>query len=467
MIKPLSLLACAAVFPALLSAATPDVYADFPITLKDYEGSKTNSVSYTGQIARHLLHNSLKTLAASGTGAANPALEAEMLAYFAGTEDGRAIIDPKTKGAFVISQALIEDVSAGKALKDKAYGGQIDGWPGQMTGAETLEFMIKKAAAAEKGYDVLYGYDYSQLISKFAMGAVFYNQAVDNYLDERLGADRNPNGKAYKEGTQYTGKEHVWDEAFGYFGAPAHALTLEAATVYSIAKLDAAVFDQADYNGDGLIDLVTEMTYAHAYYAADADKSGRTDYLHSIVSSFLEGRQLITKARGKDLSDKKRRQLQAIAADIKTDWQKVIAEAAFKYAGSVYTDANALQEAVDSGADASDLFRTYAKHWGELKGFALALQVGGEDLGNVAVQLNRLIGYSPVLLGDTQVIGIDAAGEYVQASSISLKEYALNMIRLQQLLAEEFSLAALKNDITGDMTKLLEQIQSAPSAEND
>ena len=35
-------------------------YNKFPVTLKGYSGSKTNSVSYSGQIARHVLHDSLK-----------------------------------------------------------------------------------------------------------------------------------------------------------------------------------------------------------------------------------------------------------------------------------------------------------------------------------------------------------------------------------------------------------------------
>ena len=36
------------------------VYGPFPITLKGYSGDKTNSVSYSGQVGRQLLHNSLK-----------------------------------------------------------------------------------------------------------------------------------------------------------------------------------------------------------------------------------------------------------------------------------------------------------------------------------------------------------------------------------------------------------------------
>ena len=42
------------------------------------------------------------------------------------------------------------------------------------------------------------------------MGAVFYSQAVDNYLDEKMEADNKPNNKPYKKGAHYTGKEHSW-----------------------------------------------------------------------------------------------------------------------------------------------------------------------------------------------------------------------------------------------------------------
>lgn len=44
-------------------AHADNTYGPFPITLKGYAGDKTNSVSYSGQIARHVLHDSLKKLA--------------------------------------------------------------------------------------------------------------------------------------------------------------------------------------------------------------------------------------------------------------------------------------------------------------------------------------------------------------------------------------------------------------------
>ena len=69
-----------------------EVYGPYPITLKGYEGDETNSVKYTGQMARQVLHDSLKKLVKTGD------LE-KMMAYYNG-EDGLEIIAPKSKDGF-------------------------------------------------------------------------------------------------------------------------------------------------------------------------------------------------------------------------------------------------------------------------------------------------------------------------------------------------------------------------------
>ncbi len=448
------------------STNATDYYGNFPVTVKSYAGNKTDSTAYSGQIARHLLHNSIKKLASNGNGDSNPELMAQMMAYYSGTDDSRKILSPNSKDGFPVKQTAVAEISKGKDLKGKTYQGAVTAWPGNMTAAEVIEFWIEKASAANKGFDPLTGYDYPQLISKFMMGAVFYNQAVDNYLDERLEASKNPNDKPYKDGTYYSGKEHVWDEAFGYFGAPSHALSLQPKQAYAIAKSNPEVFADADHNGDGIIDLYGEMTYAHAYYAADADKSG-TSYLHGIVSDFLAGRQLIASANSNALTDDQRAELKRIAASIKTQWEQVIAEAAFKYAGSVYQDLQKMMTIIEADGDIAKAFRAYAKHWGELKGFAMALQTGGKDLGGTSVALNRLIGYGPVLLGGGQVTGIDSNGGYELGGGQALGDYMVSMIKAQQLLAEEFNLSARKNDATKGLDDLLHSLSESKGAEND
>ena len=442
------------------AGAHAEIYADFPITVKNYTGTKTHSEAYTGQIARHTLHNSAKKLVSKGA-----SLE-QTKAYFSGKDEGRKIIDPVSKDGFPMLQTHVDKISKGKNLSGKAYKGLISGMPGSLTGAELLELMLEKAAATEKGFDPLTGYDYTQLFSKFAMGAVFYNQAVDNYLDEKLAADVNPNSKAYKEGKPYTGKEHVWDEAFGYFGAPAHTLALTAEEVYGIAKQKSDSFAKADHNGDGKVSLVTEMAYAHAYYAASFDKGGKTKYLHTIVQAFIDGRKLITSANGEALTDAQRSELMGYAQVIKTHWQRVIAESVFKYAGSVYGDIEKLETIIEANGDAAKAYRNYVKHWGELKGFALALEAGGVNLGEAGVKLNRLLGYSPILLGNTQVTGL-VDGEFVQSPSISMGEYQVQMIKVQKLMVDSFGVEARSKDMTANLAKLVDSLGASMAAEND
>ena len=444
--------------------AKPDMYGNFPVTEKSYSGKKKDSTSYTGQVARHVLHNSLKKLAGKGNGNPNPELKATMMSYYSSKDAGRKIIDPTSKGEFKVKQTMVDEISKGKNLKGKTYKGLVNGFPGQMSGPEVFEFLIDKYSSSIKGFDPVTGYNYPQLISKFMMGAVFYSQAVDNYLDEKMGADNKPNNKPYKKGAHYTGKEHSWDEAFGYFGAPAHAMALNAKQAYGIAKRkDIKV---ADANGDGVVDLKTEMTFAHAYYAADSDKAG-TKYMHTIVDAFIKGRQLIRDADGAALTDQQRAKLMSYVKVIKTNWERVIAEAAFKYAGSCYKDLEKLRTIVESNGDASKAFAAYGKHWGELKGFLMALETSGRSLGEAGVRMNRLVGYGPVLLGGGQVTGIDSDGNFLIGGNRSMGEYQVHMVKLQKLLGDTFKLKARKNDVTGEMDDLLKSLGSSRAAEND
>ena len=444
--------------------AKPDMYGNFPVTEKSYSGKKKDSTSYTGQVARHVLHNSLKKLAGKGNGNPNPELKATMMSYYSSKDAGRKIIDPTSKGEFKVKQTMVDEISKGKNLKGKTYKGLVNGFPGQMSGPEVFEFLIDKASSSNKGFDPVTGYNYPQLISKFMMGAVFYSQAVDNYLDEKMGADNKPNNKPYKKGAHYTGKEHSWDEAFGYFGAPAHAMALNAKQAYGIAKRkDIKV---ADANGDGVVDLKTEMTFAHAYYAADSDKAG-TKYMHTIVDAFIKGRQLIRDADGAALTDQQRAQLMSYVKVIRTNWEKVIAEAAFKYAGSCYKDLEKLRTIVESNGNASKAFAAYGKHWGELKGFSMALQVGKNNLGATAAELNRLIGFGPVTMNNSYVTGVDSNGNYAMDRRRTWGDYQLHMLKIQKVMVDEFGVKARNNDQLSELEALASSLSATESAETD
>ena len=419
-----------------------DVYKYYPVTVAGYTGDKKISVAYTGQVARHVLHDSLKNLAGQGDGHSNDALKSMMMMYYAQKTKKREILAPKSKGAFDIKQENVDQISKKKNLSGKTYKGAISGMPGNMTGVELVEFWIDKAASANKGVDKVNGYNYPQLISKFIMGAVSYNQAVDNYLDEKLEANNKPNDKPYKKGAYYTGKEHVWDEAFGYFGAPAHTLTLTPIEVYNIAKRKPAGMSAADYDGDGVVDLRSEMAFGPAYYAAAFDKGGKTKYLHTITKAFVDGRNTIVAAGGKKLTDAQRNQLKSAASVIGKNWEQVLAEATFKYAGSVHKDMDKIKTIIESKGNVSKALGSYIKHWGELKGFSLALQTGKNNLGGTASSLNRLIGFGPVMLDGSQVVRIDKKGDYVRSKSVSWDAYMKQMVSIQKLMISKFNVKA-------------------------
>jgi hypothetical protein len=208
------------------------------------------------------------------------------------------------------------------------------------------------------------------------------------------------------------------------------------------------------------------MTYAHAYYASGFDKGGKTNYLETVTRAFFDGRKVITGANGESLGWNQRKGSNGIikqAAVICSTWEKVIAEAVFKYAGSVYGDLEKMKE----NATDTKLFGKYVKHWGELKGFALALEAGKEDRSTVANKLTSLMGYGPWLPNMSQVVDVSADGNYVKDEASSLESYQMHMLKIQKLMVDEFGIKARNNDMLGSMTDLAAKLGGSGYAEND
>ena len=145
----------------------------------------------------------------------------------------------------------------------------------------------------------------------------------------------------------------------------------------------------------------------------------------------------------------------------------MLAEATFKYAGSVYKDMAKLKVIMESNGETDKALKTYVKHWGELKGFALALQTGKSNLGETATRLNRLIGFGPLLPNKSQVTDIDSDGNYLRDQGPAWGEYMLHMAKVQKLMIDEFGIKARANDVTGDMKDLAGKLGGKSTAEND
>ena len=69
-------------------------------------------------------------------------------------------------------------------------------------------------------------------------------------------------------------------------------------------------------------------------------------------------------------------------------------------------------------------------------------------------------------MNGTQVSGLDATGAY-QMADASVDGYMVNMLKVQNLMAEEFGVVAKNNDKLAGISNLAEALGLANSAEND
>lgn len=480
------------------SSAVPTTYKDFAVTLNpeaegaaDDTADQTTSVSYSGQMARHTLRENLKKLLGTPSliGSADEAtVLAKINDWLKNGEDSTNAVDddtlsaPATKDSFIITQTMVSELSSGKSLYADAYAGsQVDpipdvtdnfvmGVPGtEVTAQDVLDVWAANFArnyAAnlnDDSFDMDNGFEYNQLFAKFLMGAVFYNKAVDKYLDEYLAEDTKPHNLPYKDGKHYTGKEHSWDEGFGYFGAAANYGELTAEQNYNVKKQKADYFANADWNEDGEVSLYTEYTSGPAYYAADADKNSSDDspstYGSDIMDAWLEGRQVIADAVDDDgyarvLTDSERDELMTHADTIRSNWEMVIAEAVYKYAGSSHSDIEDYQNAIANSETGEEELQDYYHHWSEGKGMMLSLQFGGAnatmDKTNF-LDIDGLLGFGPVLGDGSQVTGISGNTFTKTAATGTAEEaldaYQLKLKQVQQKLDALYSLNTKKNTI--------------------
>jgi hypothetical protein len=246
------------------------------------------------------------------------------------------------------------------------------------------------------------GTDLNQLIQKFLLMSVAYSQAADDYLDEEKGlATDNVSGA--KEGTKdYTNLEHQFDEGFGYFGAARDYL---AYTDDEIASKGGRETWQGQYDtdGDGEIDLLSEKNFGNSVNAAKRDRGSKdnaaaTDYTKQAMDAFLNGRKLINDNAGMALTEEQMTELLDYRDEALDAWERGVVATVIHYINDLTDDLNEL------GTEDFD-YETTAKHFSEMKGFALGLQfnpyspIAGEDAEKFAkfVELHTLFKDAPVL----------------------------------------------------------------------
>lgn len=287
-------------------------------------------------------------------------------------------------GTMTPEAALLDMFGAVEALVLRRFDGDI---PEDPSGTDIAVAVV----SAE-------GIDYKQLIQKYLGGAIALSQGADDYLDDDIDgkgllSDNSGPVMGNDGPLPYTALEHVWDEGFGYFGA---ARNYPDFSDDEIASAGGRPDWQGahDANGDDAIDLLGEHNFGHSVNAAKRDRGSvvPTDFTQTAFDAFVAGRTLIVNAND-NLDAASLDRLRAYRDAAVSAWEQAIAATAVHYVNDVLQDMNAF-------GTSSYSFLDHAKHWSELKGFALALQFNVNHSPLTAVdltELHRLIGGGPVL----------------------------------------------------------------------
>ncbi len=267
------------------------------------------------------------------------------------------------------------------------------------------------------------GWDLQQLLQKFLLVGVTYSQAADDYLDRD---DTQPTKGLLAPNTQdgdkpYSVLEHQWDEGFGYFGAARdYALYTDDELAAAGGRPDWQGYH--DTNDDDALDLTSEMNWGISVNMAKRDRGATdpTDFTEDAIRAFLAGRALIASA-GDTLTPSELDELDGHATAAVEAWEKTLAATVVHYINAVIADT----EAIDGSGYG---FLAHAKHFGELKGFALGLQFNPRKLisdGDFIV-LHELIGDRPVLATASAGDRSDYIDALLEARDILMTTYGFS-----------------------------------------
>ena len=412
-----------------------------------------SSVSYSGQIARHVLiaelnnyiANQLESDLDDGTLLTRDDVINKLNKFFRTTEEQYdnfpiTFMDNTEQG-------FISDISSShKNLLGKLAGndtggqekdwngGDFAGWgaKGSITPTALIDlFFGQLADNAEQhlngvvrqsvtGVDIgeVYinedGTDLKQLIQKFLLVGITYSQATADYLGEDTdGKGLTTDNISQDGGTKaYSKLEHQFDEGFGYFGATRDYLAYNDNEI--AGKVSSDEDGRSDWNGkhdsndDGLFDLTSEVILGNAANAAKRDRgtvnyTAATDFTKDIMEAFIAGRNIINENAGTALTTEQMASLIAQRDIVVDGWERAIAATVIHYINAVHGDLDKFTSADFNYADT-------AKHFSELKGFALGLQFNpySSISDEQFIQLHTLLANKPALDTAENVIAYQA-----------------------------------------------------------
>ncbi|MEO2279029.1 DUF4856 domain-containing protein [Pseudoalteromonas pernae] len=443
-------------FEKELTISVSDVEAQDGVNVYEFASKlgAGSSVSYTGQIARHALSAEIKSYIGKLTSdyvttnsLTGDAVKAQLMAFW---NDYEVVKDSSFSftGDITTKQSSFAQISAsGKDLHAKIAGndtskmyktwevaGVFKGWTEFGAQSATPEGLIYHyfdmlAANIDKHNDgevmmdpagnpitKLYltetGLDLNQLIQKHTLGALMFSQGTDDYLEQGLEAD-NVGGDVYTE------LEHQFDEGFGYFGAARNYLEYSDDEIAAKGGREAFSGSYNDYTGDGLIDLAAEYNWGNSTNAAKRDRGAAvtTDFSAAAMNAFIAGRKIINDNVGTALTTEQMDALKAQRDIAVANWEMAIAATVVHYINDTHADL----ATISSGDFTADDFANLAKHFSEMKGFAMNFQFSPFSPFNDAANAGKFETLH-TLLGDAPVVADASAVSAYQAKLLEARD---------------------------------------------
>ncbi|WP_181902272.1 cadherin repeat domain-containing protein [Thalassotalea euphylliae] len=314
---------------------------------------------------------------------------------------------------------------ASRMHKDWNDGSSFVGWTDGMTPTKLVAEFFKQLAdnaevqlnddlrrdeATGEVVNTVYintdGTDLKQLIQKFLLMGVNFSQGTDDYLDEGIGQDRD-NTEARSAGATDSLLEHGYDEGFGYFGAARDYIEYSDDEIAKKGGRD-------DYQGkhdtdeNGTIDLRSEYNFSASVNAAKRDRgsvdnSMPTDFTKDAMEAFIAAREIMR--TNTTISDEQQTMIETYRDQAVMAWEKAIAATVVHYINDVTDD---LEKSGTADYNSADV----AKHFSEMKGFAIGLQFNKRSPLTAAqfAEIHNYMGIKPVLLptGSADMTAVNA-----------------------------------------------------------
>ncbi len=420
-----------------------------------------SSVAYAGQTFRHVLIETIDAYIGQLTeridgGDFKPEpgdVRAVLDSYYAFDSMVSGDLGLPIEASMPLVQKKLDDLGTGKDLKAKFAGNGGDAehadWKRNFRGyagvgsAEALLFKLfdhldalaVARATGEYEIDVTIpvfvtaeGHDLREFIGKLLLMGTAYSQVTDKYLDDELEASDNTQIDEDGEKEPFSALEHAWDEGFGYLGA---ARDYASYSDEELAGLAPGGGSYKDTNQDGKIDLMSEMNFGPAVYAAKRDlgSKDKTDFTADLWTAFATGRAIIAEAGETLTGDEKTALVEQRDAAVKA-WESVIAASIVHYLNETIASLTASE----SG---EFVLAELAEPYSELKAFSLGLQLNPRSRlsGKAFDSFHSQIGDAPVL---------------PDAGKAKVTAYKQQLLAARKIIADTYGFAAANvGDDTG------------------